>query len=148
MATPKIIKMSVFIAIAILHLISSNFLSFSASSLACSPSNFICPDSSSAISCECQATTGLRWTVTSLTGNNPEVLSVTYSSGDTVGPASSSSMNGYTVVLCDVDSTNPPTLTSTLNFAFTEDVNVVCLANNGDVSTTTFQTAGKTILCT
>ena len=121
--------MPVFIAIAILHLISSNFLSVSASSLACSPSNFICPDSSSAISCECQAAAGLRWTVTSLTGNNPDR-----------SPECDLFMNGYTVVLCDVDSN---ILTSTLNFAFTEDVNVVCLESAGNVSTATFQTAGK-----
>ena len=132
-------KMSVFI----LYLAFSNFLSVSASFLTCTPFNFICPDSSSVISCECQAAAALRWTVTSLTGNNPELLSVTYSSGDNVGPASSRSMNGYTVVLCDVDSTNPPILTSTLNFAFTEDVNVVCLSASGNVSTATIQAAGN-----
>ena len=76
-----------------------------------------------------------------MTGNNPEqLLSLTYSSGDNVGPASSRSMNGYTVVLCDVNSN---ILTSTLNFAFTEDVNVVCIESSGNVSTATIQAAGN-----
>ena len=118
--------------------------SISASFLACSPSNFFCPYCSSVVvNCECQAAAGLRWTVTSLTGNNPQVLSVTYSSGDTVGSASSSSMNGYTVVLCDVDSNNPPILTSTLNFIYTVNVSVECQENSGMTQSSNIQTAGN-----
>ena len=111
----------------------------SASFLACSPSNFFCPGTSM-VSCECQAAAGLRWTVTSLTGNDPELLSVTYGSGDTVGSASSSSRNGYTVVLCDVDNNM---LTSTLDFIFTVNVSVECLENSGMTQSSNIQTAGN-----
>ena len=111
--------------------------------LTCSPSNFTCPGSASVVNCECQARSALRWTVTSqVTGE--ELLEETYSSinsGD-IGVVTSPNMNGYTVVLCSLDTSGSlPILTSTLNFMFTENVSVTCEAIT--IATATLQTAGE-----
>ena len=115
----------------------ASILSVSARFLTCSPSNFTCPGS--VVSCECQeARLIVIWTVTS---SESELLDVTYRISSVVG-VPTSPRDGYTVVLCDVDrSVVPTTLTSRLNFTFTEDVNVTC-QENLVTNTITFKTAG------
>ena len=115
------VKMSAFIA---LHYFFGSFLSVSTSLfLTCSPSSLIiCPGSF--VNCECQARSRLRWTVTSqVTGE--ELLSETYT--NSIIDVCSPNMNGYTVVLCSVDTSGAFSIfTSKLNFMFTENVSVTC----------------------
>ena len=109
-----------------------------------SPSNFTCPDSSRAVNCECQARSALRWTVTSqVTGE--ELLRVTYGSISFIGVVTSPNMNGYTVVLCSVDTSGTISLfTSKLNFTFTENVSVTCEGISTAIAT--LQTAGEKLM--
>ena len=127
--------MSVLIAIYFV----CSFLSVSAVDiLTCSPSNFTCPGS--VVNCECQATSLLRWTVTSLV--NEELLEKTYSNMRDIGVVTSPNMNGYTVVLCSVDTSGDFSIfTSKLNFTFTENVSVTCQGIT--TVTATLQTAGE-----
>ena len=105
--------------------------------LTCSPSNFTCPGS--VVNCECQARTVLRWTVTSQVAE--ELLSIiTYINSRDIGVVTS--MNGYTVVLCSVDTSGAISVfNSKLNFTFTENVSVTCQGIT--TATATLQTAGE-----
>ena len=107
--------------------------------LTCSPSNFTCPGS--VVNCECQARSLLRLTVTSqVTGG--ELLEKTYSNMRDIGVVTSPNMNGYTVVLCSVDTSGAISIfTSKLNFMFTENVSVTCQGIT--TVTATLQTAGE-----
>ena len=129
--------MSAFIAIYFV----CSFLSVSAVEiLTCSPSNFTCPGS--VVSCECQARAALRWTVTSQVAGE-ELLRETYTNDRDIGVVTSPNMNGYTVVLCSVDTSGDIFLfTSKLNFTFTENVSVTCQGGISTV-TATLQTAGE-----
>ena len=129
--------MSILIAI---YFVCSSFLSVSAVNLlTCSPSNFTCPGS--VVNCECQARSALRWTATSqMTGG--ELLRETYIDSRDIGDVTSPNMNGYTVVLCSVDTSGGlPIFNSKLNFTFTENVSVTCQGIT--TVTTTLQTAGE-----
>ena len=127
--------MSAFIAICFV----CSFLSVSAVNLlTCSPSNFTCPGS--VVNCECQTRLALRWTVTSQVAEI-ELLRETYINSRDIGDVTS--MNGYTVVLCSVDTSGEISLfTSKLNFTFTENVSVTCQGGISTV-TATLQTAGE-----
>ena len=130
--------MSVLIAI---YFFSCSFLSVSAVNLlTCSPSNFTCPGS--VVNCECQARSALRWDVNSQV-TEEGLLRMTYGSIDSpIGVVTSPNMNGYTVVLCSVDTSGSiPIFTSKLNFMFTENVSVTC--EGITVATATLQTAGE-----
>ena len=124
--------MSTFIAI---FYFSCSFLSVSASLLlTCSQSNFTCPGS--VVNCKCQARSFLSWTVTSqVTGER--LLSKIYSRNSRdIGDVTSPNMNGYSVVLFNVDTSS--TFTSALYFMFTENVSVRCRT-----VTSTLWTAGN-----
>ena len=86
--------------------------------LTCSPSNFTC--SGSVVNCECQARAALRWTVTSQVAGE-ELLRESYTTiSRDIGVVTSPNMNGYTVVLCSVDTSGAISLfTSKVNFMFT-----------------------------
>ena len=129
--------MSAFIAI---YLVYCSFFSVSAVNLlTCSPSNFTCPGS--VVNCECQARSALRWTVTSQVAGE-ELLRETYINDRDIGVVTSPSVNGYTVVLCSVDTSGAiPIFTSKLNFTFTENVSVTCQGIT--TATATLQTAGE-----
>ena len=109
--------------------------SVSAVNLTCSASNFTCPGS--VVKCECQAEISLEWRVMTTSQMTAEdLLSVMYTNDRGV----MTSMNGYTVVLCSVD-TNNFIFTSKLNFTFTENVSVTCQGIS--TATATLQTAGE-----
>ena len=122
----------------VLYFVYCSFLSVSAVNLlTCSPSNFTCPGS--VVNCECQARTALRWTVSSQMSGE-ELLRETYSDSTDVGVVTS--MNGYTVVLCSVDTSGALSVfNSKLNFMFTENVSVTCQGLT--TATATLQTAGE-----
>ena len=128
--------MSVLIAT---YFVYCSFLSVSAENLTCSQSNFTCPGS--VVNCECQARTALRWTVTSqVTGE--ELLRQTYIGSTAIGVMTSPNINGYTVVLCSVDTSGAiPIFNSKFNFMFTENVSVTC--QGIFTVTATLQTAGE-----
>ena len=129
-------------ALIAIYFVYCSFLSVSAVNLlTCNPSNFTCPGSASVVNCECQARAGLRWTVASqVTGE--ELLRESYTTSRDIGVVTSPNMNGYTVVLCSVDTSGSlPILTSTLNFMFTENVSVTCEGIR--IVTATLQTAGE-----
>ena len=89
--------------------------------LTCSPSNFTSPGS--VVNCECQARSAL---VTSQVAGE-ELLRETYTNDRDIGVVTSPNMNGYTVVLCSVNTSGVlPIFTSKLNFTFTENVSVTC----------------------
>ena len=124
----------------VIYFVYCSFLSVSAVDLlTCSPSNFICPGS--IINCECQARSALRWTVTSQVAGE-ELLRESYTNSRDIGVVTSPNMNGYTVVLCSVDTSGAISLfTSKLNFTFTENVSVTCQGIT--TAAATLQTAGE-----
>ena len=108
--------------------------------LTCSPSNFTCPGS--IINCECQARSALRWIVTPQVAGETgeELLRESYLNSRDIGVVTS--MNGYTVVLCSVDTSGVISLfTSKLNFTLTENVSVTCEGTSTVAAT--LQTAGE-----
>ena len=91
--------------------------------LTCIPDHY---SPGSVVNCECQARAALRWTVTSQVAGE-ELLRETYTDCRDIGVVTSPNMNGYTAVLCSVDTSGAlPIFTSKLNFMFTENVSVTC----------------------
>ena len=97
-----------------------------------------CPDSP--VSCECQGSMGLIWTVTS-TANGDQLLTdpgIVFELGDERGQLSLN--NGFTGILCSITDF---ILYSKLTFNFSEDINITCQNNLRELDTVSLQRASR-----
>ena len=112
----------------------------SALMLTCHPSSFVCPHCQ--VSCECQGFASISWTVTPSAAGTIE-----FQANGQIGDIKSSTDGLYTGILCDAnflaDNPGESTLTSRLNFTFTDRVTVVCIDNRSPPMMVTLQRAGN-----